>query len=429
MDFAHSPRALALQQGLRDFMQQYVLPYNAAWHRSVQEGVYPPPFLEDLKSLAREAGLWNLFLPQLRDEEPGTRLNNLDYAPLAEVMGRLPWASEVFNCSAPDTGNMELLHRFATPAQRVQWHEPLLNGTIRSAFAMSEPDVASSDPTNLQTTVRRDGTQLVLNGRKWFITGAAHPRCALLIVMGRNSEEADAVSSAHHRHSMVLVPLDAPGVLVVRNIAVVHHLAPEGHCEIVLRDVRVPADQLLGDWGEGFAMAQARLGPGRVHHCMRTIGQCELALELATERMLERHAFGKYLSDYSNVQDWIAESRIEIDQARLLVLHAAWALDQGTLTPVQLRSEVAAIKIVAARLQSRVVERAMQAFGAMGLSPDTPLAYLWTWGRAMHLMDGPDEVHLRTVARNELNRARGRMGASADYFTTPEQMAKPPRIR
>ena len=428
MDFAHSPQALALRQRLDDFMQQYLLPYNAAWHRAVQDGVYPPPFVEDLKVLAREEGLWNLFLPTLRDDEPGTRLSHLDYAPLAESMGRLPWAAEVFNCSAPDTGNMELLHRFASPAQRTQWLVPLLEGRIRSAFAMSEPDVASSDPTNLQTTVRREGGQLVLNGRKWFITGAAHPHCRVLVVMCRN-HDGGPDAGGHHQHSMVLVPLDAPGVQVGRNIAVVHHHAPEGHCEIMLHDVQVPADHLLGGWGEGFAMAQARLGPGRVHHCMRTIGQCELALQLAAERTLERHAFGKYLADFSNVQEWIAESRLEIDQARWLVLHTAWALDQGTADAAQLRAQVAAIKVVAARLQTRVVDRAMQAFGAMGLSPDTPLAYFWTWGRALHLMDGPDEVHLRTVARHELAQARGRMGATAAYFTTPEQLQAKPRIR
>ncbi|OOG45017.1 acyl-CoA dehydrogenase family protein [Polaromonas sp. A23] len=430
MDFNHSSRALALRQQLEAFMQQYLLPYNAAWHRSVLEGIYPPPFLEDLKALAREEGLWNLFLPGLQEDEPGTCLGHLDYAPLAETMGRLPWAAEVFNCSAPDTGNMELLHRFATPEQRVQWLVPLLEGRIRSAFAMSEPDVASSDPTNLQTTVRREGGQLVLNGRKWFITGAAHPNCRLLVVMCRNVEvEPGQDASAHHRHSMVLLPMGTPGLEVLRNISVVHHYAPEGHCEILLRDVRVPLDHLLGGWGEGFAMAQARLGPGRVHHCMRTIGQCELALELATERTLERHAFGKYLADFSNVQEWIAESRIEIDQARLLILHAAWALDEGKDDAAQLRTRVAAIKVVAARLQTRVVDRAMQAFGAMGLSPDTPLAYFWTWGRALHLMDGPDEVHLRTVARHELAQAKARAGSTAAYFTTPEQLQAPPRIR
>jgi acyl-CoA dehydrogenase len=429
MDFEHSPQAQALQQRLSDFMQRYVLPHNAAWHQSVQDGIYPPPFLEDLKSLAREEGLWNLFLPGLRDDEPGTRLSNLDYAPLAETMGRLPWAAEVFNCSAPDTGNMELLHRFATPAQRTQWLLPALNGEIRSAFAMSEPDVASSDPTNLQTTVRREGEMLVLNGRKWFITGVAHPSCKLLIVMARNADSDDAPDK-HHGHSMLLLPMGTPGVEIVRNIPVVHHHAPEGHCEIVFRNVRLPADHLLGGWGEGFAMAQARLGPGRVHHCMRTIGQCELALELASERALERQTFGKYLSDYANVQEWIAQSRIEIDQARLLVLRCAWLLDHPERsTPAAVRAQVAAIKVVAAGLQTRVMDRAMQIFGAMGLSPDTPLAYFWTWGRALHLMDGPDEVHLRSVAKHELAQARERMGASSAYFTTPEQMRAPPQLR
>ena len=439
MDFAHSPKAQELAQRLDAFLHRYLLPHNPAWHRSVQQGIYPPPFLEDLKSLARDEGLWNLFLPGLKEGEPGTRLSNLDYAPLAESMGRLPWAAEVFNCSAPDTGNIELLHRFAMPGQRTQWLTPLLEGTIRSAFAMSEPDVASSDPTNLQTTVRRDGDDLVVSGRKWFITGAAHPNCRLLIVMCRNIEkEQDAqepgalprAPERHHRHSLVLVPLDTPGVQVLRNIAVVHHHAPEGHCEILLREVRVPVNSLLGGWGDGFAMAQARLGPGRIHHCMRTIGQCELALALATERTLERQAFGKYLADYSNVQDWIAESRIEIDQARLLVLHAAWLLDQGIAADLSAtRAQIAAIKVVAARLQTRVVDRAMQVFGAMGLSPDTPLAQFWTWGRALHLMDGPDEVHLRSVARHELTQARGRMGESSAWFTTPEQLLAPPRIR
>ena len=427
MDFSHSDRARALLQQLEAFLQRYLLPYNAAWHRAVQDGVYPPTFLEDLKALAREEGLWNLFLPSLRADEPGTALGHLDYAPLAEAMGRLPWAAEVFNCSAPDTGNMELLHLFATPQQGRDWLQPLLQGAIRSAFAMSEPDVASSDPTNLQTTVRRDGGALVLNGRKWFITGAAHPACRLLIVMCRN--DGDAQADGHHRHSMVLVPLTTPGVQVLRNISVVHHLAPEGHCEILLRDVRVPAANLLGAWGEGFAMAQARLGPGRVHHCMRTIGQCELALELTGERALERITFGKHLSEFANVQDWIAESRIEIDQARLLVLQTAWLLDRGDVEAPRLRAQVAAIKVVAARLQTRVMDRAMQVFGAMGLSPDTPLAGFWTWGRALQLMDGPDEVHLRTVARHELARARARLGATAAYYTTPEQLLAEPRIR
>ena len=424
MDFEYSPQVQARRQRLEEFIERYVLPYNGAWHRSVAQGVFPPPFMDDLKALAKAEGLWNLFLPGLQDDEPGERLSNLEYAPLAEVMGRLPWASEVFNCSAPDTGNMELLHLFATPEQNRQWLHPLLEGEIRSAVAMSEPDVASSDPTTLQTRMRHEGDQLVLNGRKWFITGAAHPNCKLLIVMCRSGAE-DAAK--HAQHSMLLVPMDTPGVTIERNIAIMQHHTPEGHCEIVFRDVHVPATNLLGQEGAGFAMAQARLGPGRVHHCMRTIGQCELALAMMCERTLERHAFGKYLADFANVQEWIAESRLEIDQARLLVLRAAWRLDQGQHE--QARADVAAIKVVAARLQTRVVNRAMQVFGAMGLSPDTPLAYFWTWGRALQLLDGPDEVHLRSVARHELAQAREQRGATAAYFTLPEQLLAEPRIR
>jgi len=425
MDFSLSPAAELWRGRLRAFMDRYLLPHNAAWHAAAAAG-QPAPFMADLQALARDDGLWNLCLPRLPPGDPGTPLRNLDYAAVAETMGRLHWSAEVFNCHAPDSGNMELLLRFATAAQQERWLHPLLDGRMRSAFAMSEPDVASSDPTGLQTSVRRDGQALVLNGRKWFITGAAHPRCRLLVVVARN---ADAEGTRpHDGHSLVLVPLDAPGVEVVRNIPMMQHLAVEGHCEIVLRNVRVPLDHLLGEWGSGFAMAQARLGPGRVHHCMRTIGQCELALELACERALERRAFGKPLADQANVQEWLALSRIEIDQARLLVLRAAWSLDQP-VPPAILHAEIAAIKVVAARLQTQVMDRAMQVFGAMGLSPDTPLAWLWTWGRALRLMDGPDEVHLRTIARHELQRSRERAGTLADYFTTPEQMAAPVRLR
>jgi acyl-CoA dehydrogenase len=428
MNFEYPPQVRALRQRLEDFFDRYVLPLNAAWHKSVTNGVFPPPFMANLKALARSEGLWNLFLPGLHDDEPGLALSNLAYAPLAEIMGRLPWASEVFNCSAPDTGNMELLHLFATPEKNRQWLQPLLSGEIRSAFAMSEPDVASSDPTNLQTRMRQDGAQWVLSGRKWFITGAAHPDCKLLIVMCLSGDEG---SEKHARHSMLLVPMDTQGVTLVRNTPIMQHHSPEGHCEILFKDVRVPLGALLGQEGAGFAMAQARLGPGRIHHCMRTIGQCELALSLMCDRMLERHAFGKYLADFANVQEWIAESRLEIDQARLLVLRAAWRLDQPEGSPerAQARVGVPAIKVVAARLQTRVVNRAMQVFGAMGLSPDTPLAYFWTWGRAMHLLNGPDEVHLRSVARHELDQARECRGASAAYFTLPEQLLAAPRIR
>ena len=428
MDFEYSPQVQQMRQRLEEFVDRYVLPYNGAWHRSVAQGIYPPPFLEDLKALARAEGLWNLFLPGLRSDQPGQALSNLEYAPLAEIMGRLPWASEVFNCSAPDTGNMELLQLFATPEQDRQWLRPLLNGEIRSAFAMSEPDVASSDPTNLQTRAHHEGDQWVVNGRKWFTTGASHPYCKLLIVMCRTGDDA---AGKHAQHSMVLVPMDTPGVKVLRNISIMQHQSPEGHCEIVFSNARVPASNLLGQEGAGFSMAQARLGPGRIHHCMRTIGQCELALALMCERTLERQVFSKYLADFANVQEWIAESRLEIDQARLLVLRAAWRLDREEHLPERKhgRIDVAAIKVVTARLQTRVVNRAMQVFGAMGLSPDTPLAYFWTWGRAMQLLDGPDEVHLRSVARHELEQTRQNRGSTSAYFTLPEQIMAEPRIR
>lgn len=424
MNFEPSANALAWLRRLEDFLERYVLPHNAAWHRAAGEGRVPD-FLGELRALAREEGLWNLCLPSLPAGAAGTALPHLDYAPLAEAMGRLPWAAQVFNCNAPDSGNMELLLRHGSPAQRARWLEPLLAGEIRSAFAMSEPDVASSDPTNLQAEARRQGGDIVLNGRKWFITGAADPGCRLLLVVARN---ADAGADPHRSHSILLVPADAPGVEMVRNIPVVHHSAVEGHCELRFRGVRVPADQLLGGWGEGFSLAQARLAPGRVHHCMRTIGQCELALALACDRALERRAFGQPLARQANVQEWLADSRLEIDQARLLVLRTAWALDRPE-PPADLREQVAAIKVVAARLQVRVADRAIQVFGAMGLSPDTPLAALWTWGRALRIMDGPDEVHLRTVARGELRRAEAQRGRWTGYFTTPEQMAQEPRMR
>ncbi|NTV86135.1 MAG: acyl-CoA dehydrogenase [Burkholderiaceae bacterium] len=408
MDFGFSPRIQALQAQVQRFMDDLVLPSNRDWQRYADAGYYPSDVVEPLKVQARAAGLWNLFLPDLRDHEPGLRLSNMEYAPLAEIMGRVPWASEVFNCSAPDTGNIELLHLAATPDQARQWMNPLLEGTIRSCFAMSEPDVASSDATNICTRIQRDGDNYVINGRKWFITGALHPACRLAIVMGVSNDAPDA--PAHQRHSMILVPMDAPGVEIVRNMPVMAHRAIDGHCEMVFKNVRVPAANLLGAEGGGFALAQARLGPGRVHHCMRTIGQCELALELMCERALERMAFGRHLSDFANVQDWIGHSRVEIDQARLLVLRAAWLVDQQGNAAA--RVDVSAIKLVAAQLQTRVLDRAMQIFGAIGLTPDTPLAALWSWGRALRFLDGPDEVHLRTVARHELARTKTHLGAN-----------------
>jgi acyl-CoA dehydrogenase len=422
MDFDHSENVQRLRAQLADFMHFHVEPANQEWHDEVAAGRYPLSVIERLKSRAFMEGLWNLFLPGLRQDEPGQRLTNLEYAPLAEIMGRVHWASEAFNCSAPDTGNMELLHLFATPAQREQWLDPLLIGEIRSCFAMSEPDTASSDAKNIRTTITRDGDDYVINGRKWFISGPRHPNCRLAIVMGvTGGTTGEASGGAFDRHSMILVPMDTPGLKIVRNIPIMHYHSPEGHCELLFQNVRVPAANLLGKEGSGFRLAQERLGPGRVHHCMRTIGQCELALELMCERALERQTFGRRVADFANVQDWIAESRLEIDQARLLVLQAAQRMDvHGNAAA---RIDVSAIKIVAARLQTRIVDRAMQVFGAMGLSPDTPLSYLWTWGRAMRFFDGPDEVHLRVVARNELAKAKANSGGSVPYFVSPVGLA------
>ena len=413
MDFAYGPRVEELRTRLRTFMDQNVVPRVADFEREVEAGTYPPSFMAGLKEQAQAEGLWNLFLPGLAEDEPGTRLTNLEYAPLAEIMGRVFWASEVFNCSAPDTGNMELLHLFASPAQRQAWLMPLMRGEIRSCFAMTEPDVASSDATNISARIERDGAHYVINGRKWFITGAADPRCRVCVFLGVTDPDAPA----HARHSMVLVPMDTPGVEVVRNLPIMHHLAPEGHCEMRFRQVRVPRDHLLGEEGQGFALAQARLGPGRIHHCMRSIGQCELAVELMCARAREREAFGRKLADHGTVAEWIALSRLEIDQARLLVLRAAWTIDQFGNKAA--RNEVSLIKVVVPRLQTAVLERAMQVYGAMGLTPDTPLAFLWSWGRALRFIDGPDEVHLRTIARHELRRQAESAIEVHRYLTPP----------
>lgn len=414
MNFAYSERTLALMTQLRGFMERYIVPRIPEWHRAVAAGDYPPPFMADLKALAREEGLWNLFLPGLREDEPGTGLSNLEYAPLAEIMGRIHWASEVFNCNAPDTGNMELLHLFATDAQYQRWLLPLLNGEIRSAFAMTEPDVPSSDASNIQTLIRRDGDHYVINGRKWFITNAAHPDCAFLIVMGKTDPDADS----HRQQSMVIVPFDTPGVELVRNIPVMNHVSAEGHCELLLRNVRVPVENLLGNEGDGFMMAQARLGPGRVHHCMRAIGMAELALELMVDRAQERKTFGRYLHQHGSISEWIARSRMEIEQARLLVLKTAWMIDQ--VGARKARREIAMIKAVVPAMLGGVVDRAMQVFGAMGLTPDTPLADLWTSARSLRIADGPDEVHLRSIARLEIDDSAERRGSSSDYLTPPD---------
>lgn len=412
MDFAYTAKVKKLQRQVQDFMDQHIVPRILAWRDEINQGHYPPSFMEELKALARSEGLWNLFLPALADDEPGIGLTNLEYAPLAEIMGRVMWAPEVFNCNAPDTGNMELLHMFATTEQRQQWLRPLLDGEIRSAFAMSEPDVASSDATNIQTSILADGEDYVINGRKWFITNAAHPNCRLLIVMGKTNPQAET----YNQQSMLLVPMDTPGVEVLRNISVMNHHAPEGHCEIVFRNVRLARTNLLGKEGDGFKMAQARLGPGRVHHCMRSIGQAQLAQELMLQRVQERKTFGQFLHQHGVVAEWIALNRLEIDQARLLVLNTAWKIDQQGAKAA--RQEVAMIKAVVPAMQIRVIDRAMQTFGAMGISPDTPLADMWTWGRALRYADGPDEVHLRSIARMELKSSQ-QSAANAAYLTPP----------
>ena len=416
MDFSYSTKTQALREQLTLFMDQHIVPRIGAWQQEVAAGIYPVSFMEDLKALARAEGLWNLFLPALRDDEPGVGLSNIEYAPLAEIMGRVSWASEVFNCSAPDTGNMELLHMFATSEQRKQWLNPLLEGEIRSAFAMTEPDVGSSDASNIQTLIRREGDEYVINGRKWFITNAAHPNCKFMIVMGKTDPDGDA----KRQQSMVIVPMDTPGVEMVRNIPVMNHIAPEGHCELLLRDVRVPVNCLLGAEGDGFMMAQARLGPGRVHHCMRSIGMAELALELMVERAQERKTFGRYLHQHGSVSEWIARSRMDIEQARLLVLKTAWMIDEVGAQAA--RKEISMIKAVIPSMHTQVVDRAIQVFGGMGLTPDTPLADLWIGGRCLRFADGPDEVHLRSIARMELRDSEEKRGYTAAYLTPPERV-------
>jgi acyl-CoA dehydrogenase len=420
MDFAYSAKVEELRARLQAFMEAHVQPADAQWREEVEAGRYPLALIDGLKARAKAEGLWNLFLPALKPDEPGTRLSNLEYAPLAEIMGRIYWSSEVFNCNAPDTGNMEILHMFATPEQRERFLVPLMNGEIRSCVGITEPGVASSDPTNLQTTIIRDGDDYVINGRKWWTTGALHPNVKFCIVMGLSDTRSDA--SPHARHSMVIVPMDAPGVTVMRNLPLLNHHSPEGHTETDFDNVRVPAANLLGEEGAGFALAQARLGPGRIHHCMRSIGQCEVALELMVERALQRKAFGRNLADFANVQDWIAEGRMEIDQARLLCLRAAWMMDtQGNKAA---RTEVSAIKVAATRLQTKIADRAMQVFGASGLSNDTPLAFIYSWGRALRFIDGPDEVHLRTIARAEIKKRQG-----ANRSTMTEQGVRMPYLK
>lgn len=395
MDFAYSDKVKGLIKQLNDFMEHFIYPNQQTYHDQIAASGNPfhhTEIVDELKQKARAEGLWNLFLP---DKEYGAGLTNLEYAPLAEIMGRVVWSSEVFNCSAPDTGNMEILAQFGTPQQKKEWLMPLLNGEIRSAFAMTEPDVASSDATNIQFSIQREGAEYVLNGRKWWTSGAGRERCKILIVMGKTDPNNP---DRHKQQSMVLVPKHTPGVTVKRNLTVMGYTDNESHCEVIFENVRVPVSNLLGEEGGGFAIAQARLGPGRVHHCMRSIGAAQYALELMCQRATQRVAFGKPLSEQGVIQDWIAQSQLEIEQARLLTLKTAWMID--TLGKKAAQKEIAMIKIVAPEVHTNVVSRAMQVFGGAGLSDDFPLASMWAHGRILHIVDGPDEVHKRAVAKS-----------------------------
>jgi acyl-CoA dehydrogenase len=397
VDFEPSTKAQDYLQRLSEFMDSDVYPAEAVYEQQLAEQVRAgrghelPEVVQQLKARARELGLWNLFLP----DESG--LSVTEYAPLAEMTGRSPHlAPEALNCSAPDTGNMEVLHMFGTSEQKHRWLEPLLAGEIRSGFAMTEPAVASSDATNIETSIATDGDEYVINGRKWWTTGAMDPRCQILILMGKTDPDADV----HHQQSMVLVPMDTPGVTIERNLTVFGYTEQPGHAEISFTDVRVPRSNLLAEQGMGFAIAQARLGPGRVHHCMRAIGMAERALDLMCDRALERVAFHRPLAAQGVVREWIARSRLAIDQARLLVLNTAWVIDRHGAKAA--RQQIAGIKAVVPQMALDVVDRAIQTYGGAGVSQVTPLAEMWAGLRTLRLADGPDEVHLRDVARLEL---------------------------
>jgi acyl-CoA dehydrogenase len=393
MNFDYSVRSLELQNHLRQFMDAHIYPNEARYHAEIDSGDRwePLALIEDLKTKAKAEGLWNLFLPDF------SGISNLDYAPLAEIMGRVVWAPEVFNCSAPDTGNMEVLWKYGTEAQKDTWLKPLLGGDIRSCFSMTEPDVASSDATNIGASISRDGDHYVLNGRKWWSTGAGDARCKLALFMGKTDENAPK----HLQQSMILVPMATAGVKVERILNVFgYDDAPHGHAEISFTDVRVPVDNLLLGEGRGFEIAQGRLGPGRVHHCMRLIGVAERALELMCERAKNRTAFGKSVAEQGVIRNWIAEARLAIDQARLLVLKCAWIMD--TVGSKAARREIAMIKAVAPSMALRVIDRAIQVHGGGGVSQDFPLANFWIYARSLRLADGPDEVHIESIAKMEL---------------------------
>ena len=398
MDFAMSPKAKDLQERLQAFVDERITPATPIYWSQIEESGdirHYPAIMDELKAEAKARGLWNLFLP---NERWGAGLTNVEYAPLAEIMGRSFITSEATNCAAPDTGNMEVLVEFGTPEQQEQWLLPLLDGEIRSCFAMTEPWVASSDASNIQSRIERDGDHYVINAHKWWTSGAMSPRCKVAILMGVSDPDADK----HRRHSMILVPMDTPGVQVRRGLSVFGHDAGPGHAETLFEDVRVPASNIIGAEGMGFGIAQARLGPGRIHHCMRAIGLAEQAIELMTMRAQMRVAFGKPLADQGVVRERIAESRLQIEQARLLTLKAAWLMDTVGVKGAQ--TEISAIKVVAARAATDVIDRAIQVFGGAGVSGDWPLADMYAHARTLHLVDGPDDVHLMQIARRKLGR-------------------------
>jgi acyl-CoA dehydrogenase len=401
VDFNYSKKSLDLQNKLNKFFEDYIYPIEQAYDQEIEESdnsLHIPPILEELKDKAKEVGLWNLFL---QDNEYGAGLTNVEYAPLAEITGKVWWAPEVFNCSAPDTGNMEVLYDFGTEEQKEEWLNPLLDGSIRSCFAMTEPDVASSDATNISSSIVGDGDNYIINGRKWWTSNAINPRAKICIFMGVTNPE----NTPYQRQSQILVPMDTEGISIIRPMHVYgYDDGYTGHPELLFENVVVPKKNIIGGEGLGFKIAQARLGPGRIHHCMRAIGMAERALELMIKRSLSREAFGKQLADQGVIQEWIAKSRIKIEEARLLTLKTAWLID--TYSKEDAKIEISSIKVTVVEAASYVIDKAIQAHGAMGLSQDTPLARMAAGARVLRIADGPDEVHLRSIARREINKHR-----------------------